>query len=359
MANTNVTMRIDETLKSQLQELMSNLGLDMTTFFTMAAKQAVREQALPFHPDMNSGIYGLQAYKLAMKNTNYNSAGKATVSSDDECNDETEWDDNDKNYLFITPSGNVKEHIVDKVLFVQNIKARETMEVVMKAEGLNKTTIDEIQKIFYAGVNIVDIFNKNLYHGESDVASLGSMATFQARDVRFPANGKRIILTVDENYETEDENVIVILLDTDKRKIVGQGMRTYLSSESYPLIYNKIEKLFEDDLLWNDINTTQKMITDGSYTRSNISFLEIIRKENDELIISNLLTYYFNYDHSLFVKFAKDVLGINQFDVSFEIIRESMGNIDLWIRDKKHIIIYLFLIIIIFQLMMILKKNTE
>ncbi len=49
MANTNVAMRIDETLKSQLQELMSNLGLDMTTFFTMAAKQAVREQALPFH----------------------------------------------------------------------------------------------------------------------------------------------------------------------------------------------------------------------------------------------------------------------------------------------------------------------
>ena len=92
MANTNVTMRIDETLKSQLQELMSNLGLDMTTFFTMAAKQAVREQALPFHPDM-SGIYGMQAYKLAMKNTNYNSEGKATVSSADEWNDETEWDD--------------------------------------------------------------------------------------------------------------------------------------------------------------------------------------------------------------------------------------------------------------------------
>ena len=40
MANTNVTMRIDENLKSQLQELVSNLGMDMTTFFTMAAKQA-------------------------------------------------------------------------------------------------------------------------------------------------------------------------------------------------------------------------------------------------------------------------------------------------------------------------------
>ena len=49
MANTNITMRIDENLKSQLQELMSDLGLDMTTFFTMAEKQAVREQGIPFY----------------------------------------------------------------------------------------------------------------------------------------------------------------------------------------------------------------------------------------------------------------------------------------------------------------------
>ena len=82
MANTNVTMRIDENLKSQLQELVSNLGMDMTTFFTMAAKQAVREQALPFHPDMNVGRYSDKAYQMAMANTNYN----AWV-------EETEWDD--------------------------------------------------------------------------------------------------------------------------------------------------------------------------------------------------------------------------------------------------------------------------
>lgn len=93
MANTNVTMRMDSTLKTQLQELMSNLGLDMTTFFTMAAKQAVREQALPFHPDMNTGIYGLKAYKLAMQNTNYDKNGKATISSNDAWAEESEWDD--------------------------------------------------------------------------------------------------------------------------------------------------------------------------------------------------------------------------------------------------------------------------
>ena len=93
MANTNVTMRIDENLKSQLQELVSNLGMDMTTFFTMAAKQAVREQALPFHPDMNVGRYSDKAYQMAMANTNYKADGKAVIASDDEWVEETEWDD--------------------------------------------------------------------------------------------------------------------------------------------------------------------------------------------------------------------------------------------------------------------------
>lgn len=48
MATTNVTMRLDVGVEAQLQELMSDLGLDMTTFFTMAAKQAIREQRIPF-----------------------------------------------------------------------------------------------------------------------------------------------------------------------------------------------------------------------------------------------------------------------------------------------------------------------
>lgn len=54
LATTNITMRIDEDLKSQLQELVSNLGMDMTTFFTISAKQAVREQRIPFAISMDT-----------------------------------------------------------------------------------------------------------------------------------------------------------------------------------------------------------------------------------------------------------------------------------------------------------------
>lgn len=52
MATTNVTMRMDEDLKKQLQELLSKIGMDMTTFFVMTAKQAIREQGLPFRPTL-------------------------------------------------------------------------------------------------------------------------------------------------------------------------------------------------------------------------------------------------------------------------------------------------------------------
>lgn len=52
MAIANVTMRMDEELKNQLQELVSNLGMDLTTFFTITAKQAVREQRIPFNISM-------------------------------------------------------------------------------------------------------------------------------------------------------------------------------------------------------------------------------------------------------------------------------------------------------------------
>ena len=93
MANTNIPIRIDEKLKGQLQELMSNLGMDLTTFFTLAAKQAVREQGLPFQPRMINETYGKKAYQLAMNSTKYNSEGKAVVELDDEWRNETEWDD--------------------------------------------------------------------------------------------------------------------------------------------------------------------------------------------------------------------------------------------------------------------------
>ena len=48
MATTNITIRMDEELKKQAEELFSDLGLNMTTAFHIFLKQAVREQQIPF-----------------------------------------------------------------------------------------------------------------------------------------------------------------------------------------------------------------------------------------------------------------------------------------------------------------------
>ena len=45
--DTNFSMRMDSVLKSQAEEILSELGLTMSSAFTMFLKQIVREQAVP------------------------------------------------------------------------------------------------------------------------------------------------------------------------------------------------------------------------------------------------------------------------------------------------------------------------
>ena len=53
MATVNVTIRMDEQLKAQADDLFSDFGLSLSAAFTMFAKQAVREQRIPFEITRN------------------------------------------------------------------------------------------------------------------------------------------------------------------------------------------------------------------------------------------------------------------------------------------------------------------
>ena len=48
MAMKNITIRMDEDLKRELEKTLDELGLNMTAFFTMAAKQCVFDRCIPF-----------------------------------------------------------------------------------------------------------------------------------------------------------------------------------------------------------------------------------------------------------------------------------------------------------------------
>ena len=53
MKNVNVTLRVDEDLKKQADELFSELGLNLTTAFNIFLRQSVREQQIPFRVSRN------------------------------------------------------------------------------------------------------------------------------------------------------------------------------------------------------------------------------------------------------------------------------------------------------------------
>lgn len=48
MATTSITIRMDETLKKQAESLFEDMGLNMTTAFTIFAKAVVRQNKIPF-----------------------------------------------------------------------------------------------------------------------------------------------------------------------------------------------------------------------------------------------------------------------------------------------------------------------
>ena len=48
MASVNVTIRMDANDKAQVEKLFSEFGLTMNAAFNMFAKQALREQSIPF-----------------------------------------------------------------------------------------------------------------------------------------------------------------------------------------------------------------------------------------------------------------------------------------------------------------------
>lgn len=48
MATVNVNIRMDENLKKQFENILDNLGMNVTTGFNIFAKAVVRESGIPF-----------------------------------------------------------------------------------------------------------------------------------------------------------------------------------------------------------------------------------------------------------------------------------------------------------------------
>jgi len=88
MAQTNLTVRIDENIKREAEILFNNIGLNMSSAVNIFFRQAIREQAIPFELKPYDGLSGV-AGSVASENSGNkpspetNEANKAKMSRAD------------------------------------------------------------------------------------------------------------------------------------------------------------------------------------------------------------------------------------------------------------------------------------
>lgn len=296
--------------------------------------------------------------------------------------------DNGENYLYIAPHGTIGENWnkkIETILFVKPAGGNNIYEIVAKAEGLEQRLFDgdilkqknkcknqeklrkinqrleEINKeqreeiknndIKYGGVELDRIYCKN--HADNAPRYF----TFKSQRVYKPTKPSYIICTPEEDYkyeETEDANYFRV------SERCGQDLRIYISESPKKSEIKKERKScdyykdFKADCvdkadLWEELTDKVENI------KMNTSFIEIIRKEYDELAYSNLLQYLFSSDKERFSKFAADVLNIKNLNVNCQIEREyhiitetqdsegkshkNEGYIDLLVTDESNVIV--------------------
>ena len=63
MAMKNITMRIDENLKNEAEHFFEDLGMSMTTAYTIFLKQSLRKQKIPFEITREPNAETIEAIK--------------------------------------------------------------------------------------------------------------------------------------------------------------------------------------------------------------------------------------------------------------------------------------------------------
>ena len=144
-----------------------------------------------------------------------------------------------------------------------------------------------------------------------------------------------------QNVLKDDERIEVYVGDV---KILNQSQRTFFSEAKRKEGYRLLRDLIDAEDLWEEPDKSrfnaQELQNNGeSAEHQTPTFLEIAKKQYDELVFSNLFAYYFNYSDEGFREFAKEVLGLpNVGSIAF-LARETENNIDLWIETGTHIIV--------------------
>lgn len=210
----------------------------------------------------------------------------------------------------------------------------------------------ESKGITYGGKYIYEILNKNQNN------NYATYFTFKAKTFR--ESKEPIYILADGTIEEKNSNKrneyflsgvnlpkqsfkIYFPINTIKKKDEQEEEYTN-RKKAQKKAYEKLQEIINNENLWKEENTSKK-IDDKlkEVNRENKNFLQIIKKEEDELVFSNLLAHFFANKKGLFNEFVKEVLSKKAKKAillkgELNVFREK-ENIDLWFEDDDNIII--------------------
>ncbi len=245
------------------------------------------------------------------------------------------------NYIYVNEDGRINEKYNDRVKAVLLVRYVEkgVMEVIAKAEDLEQILYKgdgDIQKqIEYCDNNHVTYCGVEPYKVHKHGSEYG-VITFKVNNGNVRRPQKSLYLIEDNEKISSYDNVVFL----PKRHFSSTSLKMYYEKNSdLKDDYIKLDEMIGDASKWEKTNTTEKVDIheyDGSLHDTN--FLNIIRKENDELVYSNMLAYFFEQNRKVFAEFAKEVLHVESFSTQFDVEREK-DHIDLQLEDDKHLLI--------------------
>lgn len=190
---------------------------------------------------------------------------------------------------------------------------------------IHKCQIEYINKneVTYGGVKLYDLFSEN------NTAASGHSIYITFKVDNFKRSNELIYLC-DSRIETDDPHYFII---KNKDRMCGASIATFENTED-----SEIQRLINSNY-WENNDNSQK-VEINNITHKSISFLNIIKKNNDELTYSNWITFYLRNDKELLKKFIKHFTKEETSFDKIEIIRESKDNIDIYYEDSTSIFIF-------------------
>lgn len=252
-------------------------------------------------------------------------------------------DDKGKNYIYINEDGKITPQFNDNVhaIFLVSWVEKGVMEILAKAEDL--------EQVLYKTNNIDEESSRQIKFIESHDIKYGGVLLHKVYGEK---KAEKICITFKTNKLRKVKEPLYLIQDKTKldmykkQKYIflpephfsSQSLKIYYSEKELPKDYKILKETLENNTLWQGNNTTKQLdINNGNLMRQSHNFLSIIKKEDDELVFSNIMAYLFEQNKILFMEFAKKVLNI-KFSNKFTVYREK-DNIDLWIEDDSSIII--------------------